>query len=70
MPYVICDGCRLTTYSAALWSSTDACPHCGDRLPVSRRATVIALARDAGLLDPGLTSRVRDELERGQRDHG
>jgi hypothetical protein len=29
MPYVICAPCQLTTYSAALYSSTRACPRCG-----------------------------------------
>jgi uncharacterized paraquat-inducible protein A len=50
MPYVICARCALTTYSAALWSSTDECPRCGSTLPVSDRATAIELARRAGLL--------------------
>lgn len=50
VPYVICERCKVTTYSAALWSSTDECPRCGSALPVSRRAAAVALARRAGLL--------------------
>lgn len=37
MPYVICDGCKLVTYSAALWASTEECPRCGSELPQRRR---------------------------------
>jgi hypothetical protein len=37
MPYVICAECRVTTYSAALWSGTDECPSCGAHLAVGRR---------------------------------
>ena len=44
MPYVICPACGLTTYSAALWSSVDACPRCGRDLPSRRPARVIPLA--------------------------
>jgi predicted amidophosphoribosyltransferase len=33
MPYVICDGCKLVTYSAALWACTEECPRCGAELP-------------------------------------
>lgn len=51
MPYVICSRCELTTYSAALWSSTDECPHCGALLPSGDRAAMVSLARQAGLLD-------------------
>jgi hypothetical protein len=50
MPYVICSRFSVTTYSAALWSSTDECPRCGSRLPVFCRQAEISLARRAGLL--------------------
>lgn len=40
MPYVICSACRVTTYSAALWSGTDECPSCGRHLPVPRTTRV------------------------------
>lgn len=39
VPYVICSSCRVTTYSAALWSGADECPSCGRPLPVRRRIT-------------------------------
>jgi hypothetical protein len=50
VPYVICEECGLTTYSAALWSGTEECPRCGTRLPVMRRALIVSLARAAGLM--------------------
>ena len=43
VPYVICSDCRVTTYSAALWSSADECPSCGRPLPVRRRITGAAV---------------------------
>jgi hypothetical protein len=44
MPYLICPRCRLTTYSAALWSSVDECPRCGEQLPPRPGATVTSIA--------------------------
>ena len=45
MPYLICARCQLTTYSAAVWSSTDSCPKCGaDLTGRSRAAAVVPLA--------------------------
>jgi hypothetical protein len=44
MPYLICPSCRLTTYSAALWSSVDECPRCGVALPPRPGATVTSIA--------------------------
>ena len=47
MPYVICAACRLRTYSAALWASTEECPRCGAHLPSARRTELfVAAARD------------------------
>lgn len=40
MPYVICMRCGLSTYSAALWASTDVCPRCGTELPTGRENVV------------------------------
>lgn len=40
MPYVICSECRVTTYSAALWSGSDECPSCGQALPVPRASAI------------------------------
>lgn len=43
MPYVTCDHCALTTYSAARWAETEWCPHCGRELPRSAgRVTPLA----------------------------
>lgn len=44
MPYLICPRCRLTTYSAALWSSVDECPRCGAPLPPRPGATITSIA--------------------------
>lgn len=44
MPYLICPRCRLTTYSAALWSSVDECRRCGEELPPRPGATVTSIA--------------------------
>ena len=69
MPYLICEDCSLTTYSAALWSSTDECPHCGAALPVARRALAVSLARDAGLLEATPTwEEKREPAGRRERD--
>ena len=48
MPYVICDGCKLVTYSAALWACTEECPRCGAELPRrSRRFRPTAAPKSA-----------------------
>jgi hypothetical protein len=36
MPYVSCEKCGLTTFSAAYWARVDYCTRCGAELP--RRA--------------------------------
>ena len=38
MPYLHCPSCRLSTFSAAAYSSRDGCPRCGTELaPHPRR---------------------------------
>jgi hypothetical protein len=32
MPYLHCPSCRLSTFSAAAYSSRDECPRCGTEL--------------------------------------
>ncbi len=32
MPYVICPSCHVSAYSAARWSTHEACPRCGGPL--------------------------------------
>ena len=51
MPYVICAGCDLRTYSAALWASTEECPRCGTRLPSAQRIDLLVRAAQAELAD-------------------
>ena len=58
VPYVICSDCRVTTYSAALWSGADECPSCGRPLPVRRRITgapVVPAAAAAASAPPPAT---------------
>jgi acetyl-CoA carboxylase beta subunit len=52
MPYLICPRCRLTTYSAALWSSIDVCPRCGEHLPPRPGATVTSIASHPRFVSP------------------
>lgn len=51
MPYVICGACDLSTYSAALWASTDECPRCGVALPSARRTEWLAVALVEQIVD-------------------
>jgi hypothetical protein len=37
MPYVMCPGCGLETYSAAGWAGVDDCPRCGRDLPAKHQ---------------------------------
>ena len=68
MPYVICARCRLSTYSAALWSRTDECPRCGTKLPASERAAAVSLADRAGLLRRRRDARADAPLQRPHED--
>jgi ribosomal protein L37E len=38
MPYIDCDRCGLTNFTAAYWSSIEQCTRCGSPLPRPRRA--------------------------------
>lgn len=38
MPYRNCPDCRLTTYSAARYSTKDSCPRCGASLEAAPRS--------------------------------
>jgi rRNA maturation protein Nop10 len=35
MPYLNCTKCRLSVYSAAVYTTIDSCPRCGSALSVS-----------------------------------
>src|SRR5215213_11457160 len=52
MPYLNCQGCGLTIYSAATYATTDNCPRCDVRLQAVRRPPRLepprGLAADAG----------------------
>jgi hypothetical protein len=37
MPYTTCPSCRLSSFTAAAYSSRDDCPRCGTELPARRR---------------------------------
>jgi hypothetical protein len=37
MPYVTCPSCHVSTYSAARWSTREACPRCGGPLTAPQR---------------------------------
>jgi hypothetical protein len=71
VPYVICEECSLTTYSAALSSGAEECPHCGARLPVLRGALIVSLAREAALMRAPRAYQVEPEpAGRRERDDG
>jgi hypothetical protein len=40
MPYVTCPSCRLRGYSAARWSTREACARCGASLPPPQRPDI------------------------------
>jgi hypothetical protein len=50
VPYVVCPGCGLETYSAAGWAGVDDCPRCGRDLPAGQTG---------GTAVRGFTSQVR-----------
>jgi ribosomal protein S27E len=37
MPYVTCPSCHVSAYSAARWSTREACPRCGATLAAPQR---------------------------------
>lgn len=71
MPYLICEECSLTTYSAALWSGTEDCPRCDTRLGVRRPALIVSLAREAGVMRATRAYHQQPEpAGHGERDDG
>lgn len=60
MPYVSCDHCDTTAYTAARFTTVDYCPLCGERLPqASVRFPVPsnqwAAIGSAGVREPAVT---------------
>lgn len=47
MPYVLCPRCGIRTYSAAPWSQSAECAHCGARLDIARHGSVETRIRES-----------------------
>jgi hypothetical protein len=52
MPYRECPRCRLTTYSAARYSSVDECPRCHAPLAAKPRRLFSAVERPLEKVEP------------------
>jgi anti-sigma B factor antagonist len=69
MPYLNCQGCGLTIYSAATYATTDDCPRCGTplhavrRLPRLEAAGVVQQAGAARAASPGRVSVRSTDME-------
>jgi hypothetical protein len=69
MPYRVCPDCGLRLYSAAAWSTRDACPRCD--VPLEPRP---AFVRDGGratsdpVLGAGVSPRVEDSAGWSHRE--
>jgi hypothetical protein len=51
MPYVRCPSCHVSAYSAARWSTREACPRCGATLAAPSRPARPAYRADTGLVN-------------------
>lgn len=67
MPYVVCARCRLRTYSAALWISTEECPSCGAELPRADRKVIPIAAHPRFAASPPEPTTARED---GSREAG